>query len=191
MSVPLSKIIISNGVEKFTAEEYLLDKNNIILKRGNKVLALNRTKTLKRLMENTDLFEVIVNDGADIAQVYGMTLFYRTIQDPEDIEEITFRYDPSVFNNYSVFEFKEEKIRFGTLLCYTPASWEANKPLKELTFGGPVIDKIPIQIPPIQIPPIQIPPIQTTKPDYSDWQEVPWEEKDDRVFVWDDVEEKS
>lgn len=177
MSVPLSKIIISNGVDKFTAEEYLLDKNNIILKRDNKVLALNRTKTLKRLMENTDLFEVIVNDGADIAKVYGMTLFYRTIQDPEDIEEITFQYDPSVFNNYSVFEFKEEKIRFGTLLCYTPASWEANKPLKELTFGGPVIDKIPIQIPLIQIP-----------DQITDWEEVPWEEKLDQVFVWDDIE---
>ena len=178
MSVPLSKIIISNGVEKFTAEEHLLDKNNIILKRGNKVLAFNRTKTLKSLMENTDLFTVIINDGADTAQVYGMTLVYRTIQNPDELEEITFQYDPSVFNNYSVFEFTEEDhFGFGNLLCYTPASWEANKPLKELTFGRVVFNKIPIQIPHIQIPD-QI----TIKKDYSD-------EKINHVFAWDDIKD--
>jgi hypothetical protein len=181
MSVPLSKIIISNGVEKFTAEEHLLNKNNIIFKRGNKVLAFNRTKTLKSLMENTDLFTVLINDGADTKEVYGMTLFYRTIQNPDELEEITFQYDPSVFNNYSVFEFTEEdRFGFGNLLCYTPASWEANKPLRELTFDG-VVHPDPAVI---QIPPIQIPDQITIKKE-----EVPSDEKIDQVFAWDDIEE--
>jgi hypothetical protein len=185
MSVPLSKIIISNGVEKFTAEEHLLNKNNIIFKRGNKVLAFNRTKTLKSLMENTDLFTVLINDGADTKEVYGMTLFYRTIQNPDELEEITFQYDPSVFNNYSVFEFTEEdRFGFGNLLCYTPASWEENKPLRELTFDGVVHPMLQTHPTAIQIPPIQIPDQITIKKD-----EVPWEEKIDQVFAWDDIED--
>jgi hypothetical protein len=55
---------------------------------------------------------------------------------------MTFVYDPSVFTNYSIFEFTETEIfpslngidyRLGDLRCYTAQSW--GKPLKTLFIG--------------------------------------------------------
>jgi hypothetical protein len=195
----LSEILFSNGVEKFTAEEHLDDKNNIILKHQDTFIALNRTKTLKGLMKNTGLFTAIVNDGADIGDVVGMTMAYKTLNDK--IITLTFQYDPSVFNNYSVFEFREtqqgflppteEEQNFGDLYCYTKASWEANKPLKILTFGGCVITDYKENITPdseeVIIPPIQIPKDEEKKQEYSG-EEVPWEEED-QTFEWEDMDE--
>jgi len=189
----LSEIVFSNGVRKFTAEEHIDDKNNIILKHQDTFIALNRTKTLKGLMKNTGLFTAIVNDGADIADVCGMTMAYKTLND--EIITLTFQYDPSVFNNYCVFEFREtqpteEEQNFGDLYCYTKASWEANKPLKILTFGNSVITDFKENITPdsdeVIIPPIKIPKDEEKKQEYSD-KEVPWEEED-QTFEWEDMD---
>jgi hypothetical protein len=61
------------------------------------------------------------------------------------LNQITFAFDPSIFTNYSIFEFTEQEIfpslngidyRLGNLRCYTIQSWSSNKTLKMLFIGS-------------------------------------------------------
>ena len=160
--------------EPFTAEEHLLDKDNIIVRDGDTVLALKRTKTLAQLMKNVDHFPVI-DETLDIGYQVTMTLFYRTNADRE-LKQITFPYDPSVFNNYSIFHFIQTGelphedgtvYRLGDLRCFTVGSWIASSCMKTLFMGmipmigetpivepvgepvdeAPVVGELPVQIP--------------------------------------------
>jgi hypothetical protein len=155
--------------EPFTAEEHLLDKDNIIVRDGDTVLALKRTKTLAQLMKNVDHFPVI-DETLDIGYQVTMTLFYRTNADRE-LKQITFPYDPSVFNNYSIFHFIQTGefphqdgtvYRLGDLRCFTVGSWIASSCTKTLFMGevpmfaepvgepvgeAPVVGELPVQIP--------------------------------------------
>jgi hypothetical protein len=163
---PLSSIKFSNGNgNEFTAEEHLLDKENIIVRDGNTILALKRTKTLAQLMKNVDHFPVI-DETLDIGYQVTMSLFYRTHDDLEP-KQITFPYDPSVFNNYSIFHFIQTGefphqdgtvYRLGDLRCFTMGSWIASSCTKTLFMGevpmfaepvgeAPVVGEAPIQIP--------------------------------------------
>jgi hypothetical protein len=199
---PLSSIKFFDGIEQFTAEEHLQDKDNIVVKDGDSFLALKRTKTLARLMKDVHDCPIIDEETYEICYQATMTLFYRTIDTPDELKQITFPYDPSVFNNYSIFHFihmgsfpfLDDGImyRVGDLLCYTVDSWGASSCRKLLVMGVvPMVGEVPpIQIPPIQIPPIQIPvqipvqipdsePIENNPPNGG---EVDWPEREEVVL---------
>jgi hypothetical protein len=186
---PLSSIQFSDGIDHFTAEEHLLDRDNIIVKDGDSFLALKRTKTLAGLMKDVHDCPIIDEETYEIGYQTTMTLFYRTIENHDEMKQITFPYDPSVFNNYSIFHFIQMgsfpflddgiMYRVGDLRCYTMGSWAASSCLKSLVMGlVPMVGEVPVageapvanEVPmageaPVanEVPaanPIQIPPIQ-------------------------------
>lgn len=144
MHKQLSSIQFFNGETYFTAEEHLQERDNIMVIDGETVIALKRNKTLGRLMKNVDTFPCISEPEYDIAYQRTMTLFYKTITNPDKTEQITFLYDPSVFNNFSIFRFIQmgeyphedgTMYRLGDLLCYTAESWTASRVMRSLNIG--------------------------------------------------------
>ena len=65
MSVQLSSIKFFNGVQPFTAEEHLQNKENILLKDGDQFVALNRIAFLKGLMTRVHTIPVIQQETYD------------------------------------------------------------------------------------------------------------------------------
>ena len=137
MSAQLSSITFFNGVQPFTAEEHLRNKDNILLKDGDQFVALNRISFLKGLMTRVHTIPVFQEETNETVEetVYTTDL-------GSEKNKMTFVYDPSVFTNYSIFEFTETEIfpsqngmdyRLGDLRCYTVQSW--GKPLKTLFIG--------------------------------------------------------
>ena len=152
MYPPLS-IIHFNPDHPFTAEEHLKE-NNIILRDGDAFIALNRIKTLAQLMNNVKQFPIIDKETWDISYQTTMTLFYQTNEDLQ-LKQITFPYDPSVFNNYSIFHFIQmgsfpldgKMYRLGDLRCFSEGSWIASSSLKTLFMGViPMIDEVPDEV---------------------------------------------
>jgi hypothetical protein len=144
MSVQLSSIKFFNGVQPFTAEEHLQNKENILLKDGDQFVALNRIAFLKGLMTRVHTIPIIQQETYDTIEQTVCTICYTTDLDSEKIK-MTFVYDPSVFTNYSIFVFTEQEIfphpngmdyRLGDLRCYTTQSWSSNKTLKMLFVGA-------------------------------------------------------
>ena len=191
----LSSIQFFDGTKQFTAEEHLLDRDNIVVKDGDSFLALKRTKTLARLMKDVHNCPIINEETYEISYQSTMTLFYRTIDTPDELNQITFPYDPSVFNNYSIFHFihmgsfpfLDDGImyRVGDLRCYTVDSWGASSCRKSLVMGlVPMVSEAPVSEAPVsealantvQIPPIQIPISEPIQYNLSPRvQEVNWE----------------
>jgi len=139
MSAQLSSIKFFNGVQPFTAEEHLQNKDNILLKDGDQFVALNRISFLKGLMTRVHTIPVFQEETNETVEetVYTTDL-------GSEKNKMTFVYDPSVFTNYSIFEFTETEIfpsqngmdyRLGDLRCYTAQSWSSNKTLKTLFIG--------------------------------------------------------
>ena len=137
MSTQLSSITFFNGVQPFTAEEHLQNRDNILLKDGDQFVALNRISFLKGLMTRVHTIPVFQEETNETVEetVYTTDL-------GSEKNKMTFVYDPSVFTNYSIFEFTETEIfpsqngmdyRLGDLRCYTVQSW--GKPLKTLFIG--------------------------------------------------------
>jgi hypothetical protein len=144
MCSPLSSLKFFNGETSFTALEHLQERDNILVKDGDSYIAIKRNKTLGRLMKNVDEFPVICESTYEIRYQRTMTLFYRTIENPDEMKQITFPYDPSVFNNYSIFHFIQmgsfphedgTVYHVGDLRCYTVGSWSVSSCLKSLTMG--------------------------------------------------------
>ena len=141
MSAPLSSITFFNGVQPFTAEEHLQNKEHILLKDGDQFVALNRISFLKGLMNRVHTIPIIQEETYETLEQTVCTIAYTTDLDSEK-NKMTFVYDPSVFTNYSIFEFIKQEIfphpngmdyRLGDIRCYTIQSW--NKPLKTLFIG--------------------------------------------------------
>ena len=141
MSTQLSSITFFNGVQPFTAEEHLQNRDNILLKDGDQFVALNRITFLKGLMTRVHTIPVFQEETNETVEQTVCTTCYTTDLDSEK-NKMTFVYDPSVFTNYSIFEFTETEIfphpngmdyRLGDIRCYTPQSW--GKPLKMLFIG--------------------------------------------------------
>jgi len=144
MSAQLSSIKFFNGVQPFTAEEHLQNKENILLKDGTQFIALNRITFLKGLMSRVHTIPVIQEETYETVEQTVCTTSYTTDMSFKSIQ-LTFAFDPSVFTNYSIFEFTEQEIfpslngidyRLGNLRCYTIQSWSSNKPLKMLFIGS-------------------------------------------------------
>ena len=141
MSAQLSSITFFNGVRPFTAEEHLQNRDNILLKDGDQFVALNRISFLKGLMTRVHTIPVFQEETNETVEQTVCTTCYITDLDSEK-NKMTFVYDPSVFTNYSIFEFTETEIfphpngmdyRLGDIRCYTVQSW--GKPLKMLFIG--------------------------------------------------------
>jgi hypothetical protein len=144
MHKQLSSIQFFNGENYFTAEEHLQERDNIMVIDGETIIALKRNKTLGRLMKNVDTFPYISEPTYEIAYQRTMTLFYKTMENPDKIDQITFIYDSSVFNNFSIFRFIQmgeyphedgTMYRLGDLLCYTAESWTASRVMRSLNIG--------------------------------------------------------
>lgn len=144
MYAQLSSIKFFTADEYFTAEEHLQERDNIMVIDGETIIALKRTKTLGRLMKNVDTFPCICETTYDTVYQRTMTLFYKTTENPDKTEQITFLYDPSVFNNFSIFRFIQmgeyphedgTMYRLGDLLCYTAESWAASRVMRSLNIG--------------------------------------------------------
>jgi len=144
MSAQLSSIKFFNGVQPFTAEEHLQNKENILLKDGTQFIALNRITFLKGLMSRVHTIPVIQEETYETIEQTVCTASYTTDMSFKSIQ-LTFAFDPSVFTNYSIFEFTEQEIfpslngidyRLGNLRCYTAQSWSSNKTLKMLFIGS-------------------------------------------------------
>ena len=141
MSAQLSSITFFNGIQPFTAEEHLQNRDNILLKDGDQFVALNRISFLKGLMTRVHTIPVFQEETNETVEQTVCTTCYTTDLDSEK-NKMTFVYDPSVFTNYSIFEFTETEIfphpngmdyRLGDIHCYTVQSWD--KPLKMLFIG--------------------------------------------------------
>ena len=144
MSTQLSSIKFFNGVQPFTAEEHLQNKEHILLKDGTQFIALNRITFLKGLMSRVHTIPVIQEETYETVEQTVCTASYTTVMSFKGIQ-LTFAFDPSVFTNYSIFEFTEQEIfpslngidyRLGNLRCYTAQSWSSNKTLKMLFIGS-------------------------------------------------------
>ena len=138
----LSSINFFNGGQSFTAEEHLQTKEHILFNDGDQFIALNRISFLKGLMQYVHTIPIIHKETYDIIPQIVYTIVYTTDMSSDHIQ-MTFVYDPSVFTNYSIFEFTEMEIfpcrngtdyRLGDLRCYTNKS--LNKPIKMLSIGS-------------------------------------------------------